>query len=137
MDNKNIHIDQSKNGCKAISKALWRQPTSDQSSTTGEKLEYWLMRVKFTKEPRTTSKDLQAPLAFVKVYDSEITKKLCKNGVPGRHPGWKTVQRPKKNNVGSSGICWRDKSSTWEEGRAIGFGVKHSISLKIMAAIKQ
>lgn len=39
IGNKNININQSKDGCKAISKALRRQQTSDQSSTTGEKLE--------------------------------------------------------------------------------------------------
>lgn len=88
-----------------------------------------------SKEPRTTSKDLRVPLALVKVYDSEITKKLCKNGMHGRLPGWKTVET--KESTGSSGICWRDKCRAWEGGRAIASGVKHSISLKIMAAIKQ
>lgn len=69
-----------------------------------------------SKEPRTTSKDLRVPLALVKVYDSEITKKLCKNGMHGRLLGWKTVET--KESTGSSGICWRDKCRTWEGGRA-------------------
>ncbi len=52
-----------------------------------------------TKEPRTTSKELQASLASIKVsvHDSTIRKRLGKNGIHGRVPRQKTLLN--KNNT--------------------------------------
>ena len=46
-----------------------------------------------TKDPTTTSKELQASLALVKVsvHDSTIRKRLVKNGVHSRVPRWKPL----------------------------------------------
>uniref|UniRef100_A0A8C4XH41 Transposase Tc1-like domain-containing protein n=1 Tax=Erpetoichthys calabaricus TaxID=27687 RepID=A0A8C4XH41_ERPCA len=46
-----------------------------------------------TKDPRTTSKELQASLASIKVsvHDSTIRKRLGKNGLHGRFPRHKPL----------------------------------------------
>uniref|UniRef100_A0A9J7WYS1 Transposase Tc1-like domain-containing protein n=1 Tax=Cyprinus carpio carpio TaxID=630221 RepID=A0A9J7WYS1_CYPCA len=51
------------------------------------------------KEPRTTSKELQASLASIKVsvHDSTIRKRLGENGIHGRVPRQKKPLLSKKN----------------------------------------
>ncbi|KAK3543984.1 hypothetical protein QTP70_032747 [Hemibagrus guttatus] len=105
MRTKVIKIYQSGKGYKAISKALglpqttvraiiykWQKhgtvenlPRSGRLTKITPRAQRQLIQ-KVTKDPTTTSKELQASLASVKVsvYDSTIRKRLGKNG-PGRH----------------------------------------------------
>ncbi len=57
----------------------------------------WRLIQEVTKEHRTTSKELQASLASIKVsvHDSTIRKRLDKNGIHGRVPRQKPLQTKK------------------------------------------
>ena len=105
MRNKVIDIYQSGKGYKAISKALglqrttvraiickWRTfgtvvnlPRSGRLTKNPPSAHRQLIQ-EVTKEPRLTSKELQASLASVKVsvHDSTIRKRLGRNGIHGR-----------------------------------------------------
>ncbi len=101
MRNKIVDMYQSGNGYEAISKA-WdsSDPRSEPLSTDGENLPrsgwstkitpraQWRLIQEVIKEPRTTSKELQASLASIKVsvHDSTIRKRLGKNGIHERVP---------------------------------------------------
>uniref|UniRef100_A0A8C4X9Y5 Transposase n=1 Tax=Erpetoichthys calabaricus TaxID=27687 RepID=A0A8C4X9Y5_ERPCA len=102
-----IEIYQSGKGYKAISKALglqrttvraiihkWQKhgtvvnlPRSGRPTKITPRAQRRLIR-EDTKDPRTTSKELQASLASIKVsvHDSTIRKRLGKNGLHGRCP---------------------------------------------------
>ncbi|MBN3290480.1 TCB1 transposase, partial [Polypterus senegalus] len=102
-----IEIYQSGKGYKAISKALglqrttvraiihkWQKhgtvvnlPRSGRPTKITPRAQRRLIR-EVTKDPRTTSKELQASLASIKVsvHDSTIRKRLGKNGLHGRFP---------------------------------------------------
>ncbi len=118
MRKKVIEIYQSGKGYKAISKPLglqrttvraiihkWRKhgtvvnlPRSGRPTKITPRAQRRLIQ-EVTKDPKTTSKELQASLASVKVsvHDSTIRKRLGRNGLHGRVP------RPKpllsKNNI--------------------------------------
>lgn len=118
MRNKVIDIYQSGKGYKAISKALglqrttvraiihkWRKfgtvvnlPRSGRPTKITPRAQRRLIQ-EVTKEPTTTSKELQASLASVKVsvHDSTIRKRLGKNGIHGRVPRRKPLLT--KNNI--------------------------------------
>ncbi|KAK3568595.1 hypothetical protein QTP86_010208 [Hemibagrus guttatus] len=103
----NLPIYQSGKGFKAISKALglprttvraiiykWRKhgtvenlPRSVRPTKITPRAQRQLIQ-EVTKDPTTTSKELQASLASVKVsvHDSTIRKRLDKNGLHGRVP---------------------------------------------------
>ncbi|KAK3529859.1 hypothetical protein QTP86_007268 [Hemibagrus guttatus] len=107
MREKVTEIYQSGKGYKAISKALglprttvraiiykWREhgtvenlPRSDRPTKITPRAQRQLIQ-EVTKYPTTTSKELQASLASVKVsvHDSTIRKRLGKNGLHGRVP---------------------------------------------------
>ncbi|KAK3515289.1 hypothetical protein QTP70_013482 [Hemibagrus guttatus] len=107
MRKKVIEIYQSGKGYKAISKALelprttmraiiykWRKhgtvenlPRSGRLTKITPRAQRQLIQ-EVTKDPTTTSKELQASLASVKVsvHDSTIRKRLGKNGLRGRVP---------------------------------------------------
>uniref|UniRef100_A0A8C6PBJ9 Transposase n=1 Tax=Nothobranchius furzeri TaxID=105023 RepID=A0A8C6PBJ9_NOTFU len=107
MRTKVIEIYQSGKGYKAISKALglqrttvraiihkWQQhgtvvnlPRSGRPTKITPRAQRQLIR-EVTKDPRTTSKELQASLASIKVsvHDSTIRKRLGKKGLYGRFP---------------------------------------------------
>ncbi|KAK3574884.1 hypothetical protein QTP86_018348 [Hemibagrus guttatus] len=107
MRKKVIEIYQSGKGYKAISKALelprttvraitykWRKhgtvenlPRSVRPTKITPRAQRQLIQ-EVTKDPTTTSKELQASLASVKVsvQDSTIRKRLGKNGLHGRVP---------------------------------------------------
>ncbi|KAK3550030.1 hypothetical protein QTP86_018655, partial [Hemibagrus guttatus] len=107
MRKKVIEIYQSGKGYKAISKALglprttvraiiykWRKhgtvenlPRSGRPTKITPRVQRQLIQ-EVTKDPTTTSKELQASLASVKVsvHDSTIRKRLGKNGLRGRVP---------------------------------------------------
>ncbi|KAK3525854.1 hypothetical protein QTP70_010932 [Hemibagrus guttatus] len=107
MRKKVIDIYQSGKGYKAISKALglpqttvraiiykWRKHGTVENLPRSGRLTKITQRVwrqliqEVTKDPTTTSKELQASLASVKVsvHDSTIRKRLGKNGLHGRVP---------------------------------------------------
>ncbi|KAK3530954.1 hypothetical protein QTP70_007256 [Hemibagrus guttatus] len=103
----NLPIYQSGKGYKAISKALglprttvraiiykWKKhgtvenlPRSGRPTKMTPRVQRQLIQ-EVTKDPTTTSKELQASLASVKVsvHDSTIRKRLGKNGLHGRVP---------------------------------------------------
>ncbi len=136
MRKKVIEIYQSGKGYKAISKALglqqttvraiihkWRKhgtvvnlPRSGRPTKITPRAQRRLIQ-EVTKDPTTTSKELQASLASVKVsvHDSTIRKRLGKNGLHGRVP------RPKpllsKKNKGSSQFC---QKTSWWSPRLLG-----------------
>lgn len=105
MRNKIVDMYPSGKGYKAISKYLglqrttvraiihkWRKlvtvvnlPRSDPPTTITPRAQCRLV-YEVIKEPRTTSKELQASLASIKVsvHDSTIRKRLGKNGIHGR-----------------------------------------------------
>ncbi|KAK3519567.1 hypothetical protein QTP86_010505 [Hemibagrus guttatus] len=107
MRKKVIEIYQSGKGYRAISKALgllkttvraviykWRKhgavenlPRSGRPTKITPRAHRQLIQ-EVTKDPTTTSKELQASLASVKVsvHDSTIRKRLGKNGLHGRVP---------------------------------------------------
>ncbi len=119
MRKKVIEIYQSGKGYKAISKALglqrttvrafihkWRKhgtvvnlPRSGRPTKITPRAQRRLVQ-EVTKDPTTTSKELQASLASVKVsvHDSTIRKRLGKNGLHGRVPRRKPLLS-KKNKL--------------------------------------
>ena len=120
MRNKVIDIYQSGKGYKAISKALglqrttvraiihkWRKfgtvvnlPRSGRPTNITPRAQQRLIQ-EVTKEPTTTSKELQASLASVKVsvHDSTLRKRLGKNGIHGRVPRQKPLLTKKNINA--------------------------------------
>ncbi|KAF7654779.1 hypothetical protein LDENG_00064760 [Lucifuga dentata] len=120
MRNEVIDIYQSGKGYKAISKALglqrttvraiihkWRKhgtvvnlPRSGRPTKITPRAHRRLIQ-EVTKEPRTTSKALQASLASVKVsvHDSTIRKRLGKNGIHGRVPRRKPLLTKKNTKA--------------------------------------
>uniref|UniRef100_A0A8C6VVE8 Transposase Tc1-like domain-containing protein n=1 Tax=Nothobranchius furzeri TaxID=105023 RepID=A0A8C6VVE8_NOTFU len=109
---KALFINQSGKGYKAISKALglqrttvraiihkWQQhgrvgnlPRSGWPTKITPRAQRQLIR-EVTQDPRTTSKELQASLASIKVsvHDSTVRKRLGKNGLHGRFPRHKPL----------------------------------------------
>lgn len=120
MRKKVIEIYQSGKGHKAISKAVglqrttvraiihkWRKlgtvanlPRSGRPAKITPRVR-WRLIQEVTKEPRKTSKELQALLATVKgsVHDSTIRKTLAKNGIHGRVPRRKPLLSQKNTGV--------------------------------------
>ncbi len=99
MRNKIVDMYQSGKGYKAISKALGtpvnhgqsHYPQMEKTWNSGELPKItpraqWRLIQEVIKEPRTTSKELQASLASIKisVNDSTIRKRLGKNSIHGR-----------------------------------------------------
>ncbi len=107
MRNKLVDMYQSGEGYKAITKVLGLKrtmvraiihkgrklgtvvnlPMSGRPTKTTPREQRWLIQ-DVIKEPRTTSKELQASLASIKVsvHDTTIRKRLGKNGMHGRVP---------------------------------------------------
>ncbi len=120
MRNIIVDIYQSGKGCKAISKALglqwtmvraiihkWRKlvtvvnlPRSGRPTKITPRAQ-WRLIQEVIKEPRTTSKELQASLSSIKVsvHDSTIRKRLGKNGIHGRVPRQKPLLTKKSTKV--------------------------------------
>ncbi len=118
MRNKIVDMYQSGKGYKAISKALglqrttvraiihkWRKlgtvvnlPRSGRPTKITPRAQRRLIQ-EVIKEPRTTSKELLASLASIKVsvHDSTIRKRLGKNSIHGRVPRQKPLLT--KNNT--------------------------------------
>ncbi len=118
MRNKIVDMYQSGKGYKAISKAFglqrttvraiihkWRKlgtvvnlPRRGRPTKITPRAQRRLIQ-EVTKEPRTTSKELQASLASIKfsVHDSTIRKRLGKNGIHERDPRQKALLT--KNNI--------------------------------------
>ncbi len=118
--NKIVDMYQSGKGYKAISKALglqrttvraiihkWRKlvtvvnlPRSGWSTKITPRAQQRLIK-EVIKEPRTTSKELQASLASIKVsvHDSTIRKRLGKNSIHGRVPRQKPLLTKKNTKV--------------------------------------
>ncbi len=118
MRNNIVDMYQSGKGYKAISKALgfqqttirgiihkWRKlgtvvnlPRSGRPTKITPRAQRRLIQ-EVIKEPRTTSKELQASLASIKVsiHDSTIIKRLGKNSIHGRVPRQKPLLT--KNNT--------------------------------------
>ncbi len=112
MRSKIVDMYQSGKGYKAISKALvlqrttvraiihkWRKhgtvlnlPRSGRPTKISPRAQRSLIQ-EVIKEPRTTSKELQASLASLKVsvHDSTIRKRLDKNSIHGRVPRQKPL----------------------------------------------
>uniref|UniRef100_A0A8C4T777 Arginase n=1 Tax=Erpetoichthys calabaricus TaxID=27687 RepID=A0A8C4T777_ERPCA len=119
-----IEIYQSGKGYKAISKVLglqrttvraiihkWQKhgtvvnlPRSGRPTKITPRAQRRLIR-EVTKDPRTTSKELQASLASIKVsvHDSTIRKRLGKNGLHGRFPRRKPLLSKKNIRNKKSG----------------------------------
>ncbi len=115
-----VDMYQSGKGCKAISKALglqrttvraiihkWRKlvtvvnlPRSGRPTKITSRPQRRLIQ-EVIKEPRTTSKELQASLASIKfsVHDSTIRKRLGKNGIHGRDPRQKPLLTTKNTKA--------------------------------------
>uniref|UniRef100_A0A9J8AH52 Transposase Tc1-like domain-containing protein n=1 Tax=Cyprinus carpio carpio TaxID=630221 RepID=A0A9J8AH52_CYPCA len=163
MRNKIVDMYQSGKGhYKAISKALglqrttvraiihkWRKlgtvvnlPRSGRPTKINPRVQRRLIQ-EVVKEPRTTSKGLQASLASVKVnvHDSTIRKRLGKNSIHGRVPRQKllltkmntkahlTFAKKKKKKVELFGRCvscyiWRKTNTTFHKKNIIPT-VKH------------
>ncbi|KAF7645836.1 hypothetical protein LDENG_00197530 [Lucifuga dentata] len=145
MRNEVIDIYQSGKGYKAISKALglqrttvraiihkWRKhgtvvnlPRSGRPTKITPRAHRRLIQ-EVTKEPRTTSKALQASLASVKVsvHDSTIRKRLGKNGIHGRVPRRKPLLTKKNTKARLTfakkhleNILWTDETKVELFGR--------------------
>ncbi len=123
MRNKTVDMYQSGKGYKAISKALglqrttvraiihkWRKlgtvvnlPRSGWPTKITPRVQWWLIQ-EVRKEPRKTSKELQALLASIKVsvHDSTIRKRLGKNGIQSSKA---KATADQKEHKGSSHIC--------------------------------
>ncbi len=116
MRKKVIEIYQSGKGYKAISKALGLQRTTERAIIHKWRKQWTVVNLprsgrptkitpraqrlliqEVTKDPTTTSKELQASLASVKVsvHDSTIRKRLGKNGLHGRVPRLKPLLEQK------------------------------------------
>ncbi|KAK3542023.1 hypothetical protein QTP86_010605 [Hemibagrus guttatus] len=137
MRKKVIEIYQSGKGYKAISKALglprttvraiiykWRKhgtvenlPRSGQPTKFTPRAQRQLIQ-EVTKDPTTTSKELQASLASVKVsvHDSTIRKRLGKNGLHGRVPRRKPLLNKKniKARLSFARKHFDDPQDFWE-----------------------
>ncbi len=120
MRNKIVGMYQSGKGYKAISKALglqwttvraiihkWRKlgtavnlPRSGRPTKITPRAQRRLIQ-EVIKEPRTTSKELQASLASitVSVHDSTIRKRLGKNGIHGKVPRQKPLLTKKNTKA--------------------------------------
>ncbi len=116
MRNKIVDMYQSGKGYKAISKALglhrsqshypqmektWNLPRSGWPTKITPRAQRWLIQ-EVIKEPRTTSKELQASLASIKisvVHDSTIRKRLGKNDIHGRVPSQKPLLNKKNTKA--------------------------------------
>ncbi len=120
MRNKIVDMYQSGKGYKVISKALglqrtmvraiihkWRKlgtvvnlPRSGRPTKITPRAPQRLIH-EVIKEPRTTSKELQASLASIKVsvHDSTIRKRLGKNGIHGRVPRQKPLLTKKNTKA--------------------------------------
>ncbi len=120
MRNKIVDMYQSGKGYKTISKALglqrttvraiihkWRKlgtvvnlPRSGRPTTITPRAQRRLIQ-EVIKEPRTTSKELQASLASIKVsvHDSTIRKRLGKNSIHGRVPRQKPLLTKKNTKA--------------------------------------
>ncbi len=131
MRNKIADMYQSGKDCRAISKALglqrttvraiihkWRKlvtvvnlPRSGWPTKITPRVQRRLIQ-EVIKEPRTTSKELQASLASIKVsvHDSTIRKRLGKNSIHGRFPRQKPLLT--KNNLQEfwANIKWTDET---------------------------
>ncbi len=120
MRNKIVDMYQSGKGNKAISKALGLQRTTVRAiihkwrklvtvlnlprsgwPTKITPRSQWRLIQEVIKEPRTTSKELQASLASIKVsvHDSTIRKRLGKNGIHGRVPRQKPLLTKKNTKA--------------------------------------
>ncbi len=125
MRNKIVDMYQSGKGYKAISKALglqrttvraiihkwWKLGTVVNLPRSGRPTKIipraqWRLIQEVIKEPRTTSKELQASLAAIKVsvHDSTIRKRLGKNRHPWESSKAKAIADQKEHKV-SSHIC--------------------------------
>ncbi len=147
MRNKTVDMYQSGKGYKANSKPLrlqrttvramihkWRKlvtvvnlPRSGRPTKITRRAQRQLIQ-EVIKEPRTTSKELQASLASIKVsvHDSTIRKRLGKNGIHGRVPRQKPLLTKKNTmarltfaqkiswlsprHLGKYSVDWWDKS---------------------------
>ncbi|KAK3569486.1 hypothetical protein QTP86_031421 [Hemibagrus guttatus] len=143
MRTKVIKIYQSGKGYKAISKALglpqttvraiiykWQKhgtvenlPRSGRLTKITPRAQRQLIQ-KVTKDPTTTSKELQASLASVKVsvYDSTIRKRLGKNGLHGRVPRRKPLLSKKEHKGLSQSVShyvWRKSNSAFQKKNII------------------
>ncbi len=120
MRNEIVDVYTSGKGYNAISKALglqrttvraiihkWRKlgtvvnlPRSGQPTKITPR-EQWRLIQEVIKEPRTTSKELQASLASIKVsvHDSTIRKRLGKNSIHGRVPRQKPLLTKKNTKA--------------------------------------
>ncbi len=120
MRNKIVHMYQSGKGYKAISKALglqrttvraiihkWRKlvtvvklPRSGRPTKITPRAQRRLIQ-EVIKEPKITSKELQASLASIKVsvHDSTIRKRLGKNSTHGRVPRQKPLLTKKNTKA--------------------------------------
>ncbi len=120
MRNRIVDMYQSRKGYKAISKALglqrttiraiihkWRKfgtvvnlPRSGRPTKITPRAQRRLIQ-EVIKEPRTTSKELQASLDSIKisVHDSTIRKRLGKNDIHGRVPRQKTLLTKKNTKT--------------------------------------
>ncbi|KAK3530705.1 hypothetical protein QTP86_032242, partial [Hemibagrus guttatus] len=137
MREKVIEIYQSGKGYKAISKALglprttvraiiykWRKhgtvenlPRSGRPTKITPRVQRQLIQ-EVTKDPTTTSKELQASLASVKVsvHDSTIRKRLGKNGLHGRVPRRKPLLSKKEHKGSSvSHYVWRKSNTAFQK----------------------
>ena len=137
MRNKIVDMYQSGKGYKAISKALglqqttvraiihkWRKlgtvvnlPRSGRPTKITPRAQRRLIQ-EVIEEPRTTSKELQASLASIKVsvHDSTIRKRLGKNGIHGRVPRQKPLLT-KKNTKARLTFA---KKISWLSPRLLG-----------------
>uniref|UniRef100_A0AAY4ARM8 Transposase n=1 Tax=Denticeps clupeoides TaxID=299321 RepID=A0AAY4ARM8_9TELE len=133
MRTKVIEIYQSGKGYKAISKALglqrttvraiihkWQKhgtvvnlPRSGRPTKITPRAQRQLIR-EATKDPRTTSKELQASLASnkVSVHDSTIRKCLGKNGLHGRFPRRKPLLS--KKNIKAPRLAFAREHQDWQ-----------------------
>ncbi len=115
MRNKIVDMYQSGKGYKAISKPLGLQRTTVRAiihkwrklgtvvnlANQNDSKSAMTLIQEVIKEPRTTSKELQASLASIKVsvHDSTIRKRLGKNGIHGRVPRQKPLLTKKNTKA--------------------------------------
>uniref|UniRef100_A0A8C4S8W6 Transposase Tc1-like domain-containing protein n=1 Tax=Erpetoichthys calabaricus TaxID=27687 RepID=A0A8C4S8W6_ERPCA len=136
-----IEIYQSGKGYKVISKALglqrttvraiihkWQKhgtvvnlPRSGRPTKITPRAQRRLIR-EVTKDPRTTSKELQASLASIKVsvHDSTIRKRLGKNGLHGRFPRRKPLLS--KKNIRARLNFAKKHLNDWWPNQLLGSG---------------
>ncbi len=91
------------------------------------RVQWWLIQ-EVIKEPRTTSKELQASLASIKlsVHDLTIRNRLGKNGIHGRVPMAKAIADQKEHKGLSFGkiLCGLMQQNLLEGACPITSGVK-------------